>query len=102
MRRSNEYAVTLLPLPDSPTNASVRPRAIEKEIFCTAPTTPSGVKNETRRFDPCRSGGTEDRVEGEGRESGGTSGKWRWQKPIIGGRGVNQCGRVDRISLGIG
>jgi hypothetical protein len=37
--------VTLLPQPDSPTIASVSPRATENETPSTARTTPSRVKN---------------------------------------------------------
>ena len=42
-------AVTDLPLPDSPTIATISPGSIESETPSTACTTPSSVANETAR-----------------------------------------------------
>jgi hypothetical protein len=39
--------VTVLPEPDSPTIATVSPRFISNEIFCTAEVTPESVTKST-------------------------------------------------------
>ena len=44
------FAVTVLPLPDSPTMASTSPRSTESETSSTAFTAPASVENETPRF----------------------------------------------------
>ena len=54
--RRIESAVTLLPLPDSPTTASVSPRFTSNDTPSTARTTPSSVKKCVFRFSTRRSG----------------------------------------------
>src|SRR5512141_160115 len=56
IRRITAIIETVLPEPDSPTIPSTSPRAIEKERPSTAWTTPSSVRNETRRSRTSRSG----------------------------------------------
>src|SRR5439155_14155750 len=50
MRRMMESEVTLLPQPDSPTRPSVLLSLISKLTPSMARTSPSGVKNDVRRF----------------------------------------------------
>src|SRR5437867_13359525 len=50
MRRMMESEVTLLPQPDSPTRPSVLLSPISKLTPSMARTSPSGVKNDVRRF----------------------------------------------------
>ena len=56
MRPMIACAVTLLPEPDSPTIASVLPRATESETPSTAWTMPSSVGKRTTRFETERYG----------------------------------------------
>jgi hypothetical protein len=55
--RMIDMAVTLLPLPDSPTSPSTLPCGMTNDTSSTALTTPASVKKWVRRFSTVISGG---------------------------------------------